>query len=163
MHESEHAVRLQADETDGEDGRQVGLPTTLILERRQCHLLVSRTHGKCPTNLQLLDRLLETLPGEKRAPAPQLAVSDPAEAADDEPPGHHGQRHDGEHPVQQPPQPHPPRASLKQGRRLRIPVLTRPLIAVTFFRRVLFGILTLITVVLTISPRSSDKLASRCF
>ena len=64
MHEPEHAVRLQADEADGEDGRQVGLPTTLILERRHCHLLITRlTDGKCPTNLQLLDRLLETLPG----------------------------------------------------------------------------------------------------
>ena len=34
--------------------------------------------------------------------------------------------------------------------------------SVTFFRRVLFGILMFITVVRTISPLSSDKLANRC-
>ena len=58
------------------------------------------------------------------APQPQLAEADPA---DNEPPGHHGQRHDGwhhgqrhdgEHPVQQPPQSHPPRARMHTAEKM---------------------------------------------
>ena len=45
---------------------------------------------------------------DERAPAPQqLAEADPA---DDEPPEHHGQRHDGE--------PHPPRARLHTAEKI---------------------------------------------
>ena len=32
LHDSEHAVRLQADETDREDGGQVRLPAALVLQ-----------------------------------------------------------------------------------------------------------------------------------
>ena len=32
LHHSEHTVRLQADETDREDGGQVGLPGALVLQ-----------------------------------------------------------------------------------------------------------------------------------
>ena len=42
-------------------------------------------------HLELLDRLLETLPGQKSAPAPEFSVTNPAEAAYDQSPGDEGQ------------------------------------------------------------------------
>ena len=42
-------------------------------------------------HLELLDRLLETLPGQKSAPAPELAMTNSAEATNDQPPGDEGQ------------------------------------------------------------------------
>ena len=66
------------------------------------------------SHLQLLDGLLQTLPGEESAPAPEFPVSDPPEPPDDEPPGDEGEGHDGEHPVKQSRQSHSP------GTRLRV-------------------------------------------
>ena len=42
-------------------------------------------------HLELLDRLLETLPGQKSAPAPEFSVTNPAEATNDQSPGDQGQ------------------------------------------------------------------------
>ena len=52
-------------------------------------------------HLELLDRLLETLPGQKSAPAPEFSVANPAEAANDKSPGDEGQGHHREDPVKQ--------------------------------------------------------------
>ena len=35
LHHSQHTVRLQADETDREDGGEVGLPGALVLQYKQ--------------------------------------------------------------------------------------------------------------------------------
>ena len=42
-------------------------------------------------HLELLDRPLETLPGQESAPAPELAVTYAAQAANDQSPGDQGQ------------------------------------------------------------------------
>ena len=88
MHDPEDGVWLHGDEADRQEGGQVTPPGALVL--------------------QLLHRLLQALPGQQGAPAPELAVPDPAEAADNEPPGHQGQGHHGQDPVQQPLQADPP-------------------------------------------------------
>ena len=112
-------------------------------------------------HLELLGRLLETLPGQESAPASELAMTNVAQAANDQSPGDQGQWHHREDPVKQPLQSNSLCTSLE--------IVTRtykhrfPLNFIfTFFRRVLLGILIFITVVLTISPLSSDKLANRC-
>ena len=86
-------------------------------------------------------------------------MSDPAQSADDESPGHQRQGHDGEDPVKQSLQSNSPRARLRVRYEIWANVTLK---SVTFFLLVLLGMLMLITVVRTISPLSSDKLASKC-
>ena len=89
LHHSQHTVRLQADQTDREDGGEVGLPGALVLKYKQSQSIsVSINSSHCTANLQLLDCSLETLPGEESAPAPQFSVTNPAQAPNDQSPGH---------------------------------------------------------------------------
>ena len=111
LHHSQHTVRLQADQADGEDGGEVRLPATLVLQHKE-RLSTSARVNHRTDHLELLDCFLETLPGEQSAPAPQFAVSDPTEAPYDESPGYEGQGHDGEDPVKQSLQSDPPRTRL---------------------------------------------------
>ena len=69
LHHSQHAVRLQADQTDRQYGGQVGLPAALLLEHKQS-LSSSVSINHITAYLQLLDCFLQTLPGEESAPAP---------------------------------------------------------------------------------------------
>ena len=64
-------------------------------------------------HLELLDRPLETLPGQESAPAPELAVTYAAQPANDQSPGDQGQRHHRENPVKQPLQSDSPCTSLE--------------------------------------------------
>ena len=107
LHHSQHAVRLEADEADRQYGGQVRLPAALVLKHKHSLSTSVSINHRTP-HLQLLDCFLQTLPGEERAPAPQFSVSDPAEAANDEPPGYEREGHDGEDPVKKTLQTDPP-------------------------------------------------------